>query len=165
MRELWREVLAGWRTVTVQQIQKYCEDHVVKQKAGMMSTTLEARTDRTVGQLIMASPDARQLDHLIRKKQKRVPSDRHQQRMNALYVDAIAPGKWNRPVRDVSQDTARKFLCDAVNDYAGQYRQRYTLDELVQCKDPELFQALQQWPDRPTLAPPEWPVADLTQGG
>jgi hypothetical protein len=33
----------------------------------------------------------KQIEELDRKKKKRVPSDRHEQRKNALYVDPVSP--------------------------------------------------------------------------
>jgi hypothetical protein len=45
-----------------------------------------------------------------------------------------------------------------VNDYAIQYDQGYTnLDTAVKHDDPELFEALNQWKDRPELPRPEQP--------
>ena len=43
-----------------------------------------------------------QIEKLDRLKAKRTPSDRHQQRMSALYVDAVAPDRWNRPIKEIS---------------------------------------------------------------
>jgi hypothetical protein len=55
---------------------------------------------------------------------------------------------------------ARQFLEDAANDYAGRYHQGYiTGDEpILKGIDGELYDALEQWPDRPKLCAPEWPA-------
>jgi hypothetical protein len=36
-----------------------------------------------------------QIEKLDRQKNKRVPDERHEQRMSALYVDAVSFGRWN----------------------------------------------------------------------
>jgi hypothetical protein len=58
------------------------------------------------------------------RKKKRVPDDRHKQRMSALHVDAVSNVRWNRPAKEISQADARDVLQDAVNDYSAQ-RSRY----------------------------------------
>jgi hypothetical protein len=88
---------------------------------------------------------------------KRVPGDRHEQRMTALYVDPISSTDWNRPVAKIGQEFAREFLTDAVNDYSLQQDQRYTNLQIVEAIEPELATALVAWTDRPKMPPPEWP--------
>jgi hypothetical protein len=96
-----------------------------------------------------------QLEKLHRQKAKRAPSERHKQRMNALYVDPI-PGGWNRPTMKISQAVASDYLQEALNDYRGQY-DRYTNPEIYKPDDPDFYSALAQWTGRPTLAQPENP--------
>ena len=86
--------------------------------------------------------------------ERRTPDDRHRRRMSALYVNAVSSDRWSRPVKEISQASARDFITDAVNDYTGQYQQRYTQLESVDADDPELFSALVQWSDRPRTATP-----------
>jgi hypothetical protein len=69
------------------------------------------------------------------------------------YLLAVGTGQQKK----ISQEHAREFLQGAVNDYSLQYSQRYTELEIVKSLDPDLFQALVQWSDRPALPPPEWP--------
>ena len=57
-------------------------------------------------------------------KRKRTPSDRHEKRMKAIYVEPISDTAWNRPAV-TSAMAAYEFLNDAVNDYAGRYHQGY----------------------------------------
>jgi hypothetical protein len=99
------------------------------------------------------------LEKVSHEKRKRVPDERHRQRMSALYVEPVSGGSWNRPARTITQEFSQDFVCDAVNDYSLQYSQRYiTGDEpILKQLDLDLFNALEQWPDRPELPPPDWP--------
>jgi hypothetical protein len=74
--------------------------------------------------------------------------------MAALYVDVTSGGNWNRPMTGISQEQARDFLQDAANDYRLQYW-RYSELKILEAEDPELFQGLTQWVDRPQLPHPE----------
>ena len=98
-----------------------------------------------------------ELKRIDETKKERTPSDRHEQRMQALYVEPTSETVWNRPA-DMSAPTAHDFNADAVNEYAGRYYQGYTTPADMQkdC-DPELRDALEKWSGRPVLHPPEWP--------
>ena len=131
----------------------------------MLSTVTKTDKNTVLGKLHQTYSSAKpgskewkaakeQLEKLDRQKKKRVPSDRHEQRMSALYVDAVAsPDRWNRPVKEISQISAFECLVDAGNDYGAPYR-RYTTPEAYKPDDTELYTALEEWTDRPTLAPP-----------
>jgi AbiV family abortive infection protein len=164
--DLRRKALVG-EPITIKGIQTACEGHVRKQNAGMTSITTRADRDSELGKLLQARTKAtpgskewkatnEQLEKLHRLKKKRVPDDRHKQRMSALYVDAVSVGRWNRPSKEISQADACDFLQDAVNDYAVQ-RSRYAELEITKDVDPDLFGALLDWSDRPELPPPDWP--------
>jgi hypothetical protein len=128
---------------------------------------LQARMNTTPGskEWTVLSEKVEKLD---RQKKKRVPDERHKQRMSALYVDAISIGRWNRPTKEVSRAPARDFLVDAVNDYSIQ-RSRYTELQITRVDNPELVSALEGWSDRPELPAAEWPSyvdnASSEQGG
>jgi AbiV family abortive infection protein len=162
-----RKVLGGAR-FTVKEIQSRCEDHVAKQKAGMLSLTFRSDRDTRYGKLLQrrmtASPGSaewketeREIQKLDRLKKRRVPDDRHSQRTNALYVDIASSDQWNRPSKTVTSTDAFNFLQDAANDYAVQF-DRYTNLQILEHVDSELFEALQQWTDRPQLPLPDRPV-------
>jgi AbiV family abortive infection protein len=166
------EVLAG-KNITIEEIKDRCDDHVTKQQAGMLSTTIRV-TDRdsVLGKLLSdrmtAHPQSAAwktasaaLNKITKAMQKRSPTDRHKDRMVALYVEPVSGNKWNRPT-DISRSFAREFLEDAVNDYAVQYGQGYITSPEPILKDinPGLYCALEQWSDRPELPPPEWPPID-----
>jgi AbiV family abortive infection protein len=156
LRSLRTEVLGGKR-LTITDIQNACRDHERKQKAGALSTTIKANTNSELGRLIHARTPAEreQLEKVRRRKAKRIPSERHEQRMSALYVDPV-PSGWNRPTREVTQSIAFDDFQDAANDYRGQYH-RYTDLGTHKLDDPEFYTALEQWAERPTLPLPESP--------
>jgi hypothetical protein len=155
-----KEALSGTKS-TLEDIEKRCGDHLRKQSEGMLSTTM--RTDRVTGlgklleTRIKAKPGSEeriaadeQVDKLDRLKEKRVPGERHHERMAALYVDPISLSEWNRPVEKISQQSAHDFLQDARNDYVIQC-DRYSNFEVRRVDDPELYAALEKWLDRPEL--------------
>jgi AbiV family abortive infection protein len=155
--DLRKKALGGER-VTIKDIQDRCWDHVRKQEAGMMSFVMRVVTDPALAKLLdtylSAKPGseeretAREQLELDQQTTKRIPLERHQQRMSALYVDPVAPDRWNRPTNEISQITAHAYLQDAANDYSVQY-DNYTLGGA----DPEL----ERWIGRPTLPSPEQP--------
>jgi AbiV family abortive infection protein len=158
LRDLRKKVLDGER-LTVKEIQDHCVDHVSKQRAGMMSITMRADRDTGLGKLLQtnAKPGSKewkearqQIEKLDRLKAKSVPSDRHQQRRSALYVDAVPPDRWNRPINEISARAAFDYLQDAGNDYALQ-RDRYTNSQTHKPDDPEFYSSLETWTDRPKL--------------
>jgi AbiV family abortive infection protein len=158
-----REKVLGGEPLTIKDVQVHCEGHVIKQKAGMLSTTLTADNDSVLGKLLQICMEAtagskegeaanEQVEKRRRQKEKRVPDDRHKQRMSALYVEAVALDRWNRPAKEISRPFAREFLQATLTDYNLQRMQRYT------DRDPKLFNALVQWSDRPEMPLPEWPA-------
>jgi AbiV family abortive infection protein len=159
--DLRREMLGG-KNVTIEEIKGRCDDHVTKQKAGMLSLTMRADQDSGLGRLLQSRFEAppggdkwketdERLAKIDRTMEKRVPGDRHEQRMSALYVDPVSIGLWNRPVIAISRQSAYDFVTDARNEYSRQQCDRYTNLEILRAIDPELCNALEQWPERPTL--------------
>ena len=143
---------------------------MTKQKAGMLSLTMRPAMDSGVGRLMQArtkflvgSKEWReaneQLEKISHEKRKRVPDERHRQRMSALYVEPQSGGSWNQPARRIIEEFSQDVVNDAVNDYSLQYYQRYITgeDPILKHLDPDLFNALEQWSDRPELPPPDWP--------
>jgi AbiV family abortive infection protein len=165
--DLRKRVVAG-QSVTVEEIQSRCEGHVTKQQAGMRSITMMADRDSVLGKTVSemnSEPGSQgwkkaraQLEKLDKQKKKRLPDDRHRQRMSALYVDPLPGQQWNRPVEEISQTVAQRIIQDAATDYAVAYSQDYTdLTIRIKDEDPELYAALNQWSDRPRLPAPERP--------
>jgi AbiV family abortive infection protein len=177
--QLRKRVLAG-ESLTVEAVKAACDDHVRKQEAGMTSQTLRADNDSGVGKLLqnrmkapLGSKERQQADKQLEKidqlKSKRTPDDRHRRRMKALYVDILSQEQWNRPAQEISATEAYYFLVEAGNDYGMQRSQRYVDLSLVKADDPELHDALVQWPNRPELlhfeAPAYPPAAARSEAG
>lgn len=174
--DLRRRVLAG-EIITIVQIEHACEDHVAKQRAGMLSITLTADRESGLGKVLRARmenhPQSRawqdadnELKRINETKKKRTPTVRHEKRIAALYVEPASNTRWNRPAA-VSASDAHDFLQEAVNDYAGRYHQGYisSADAILRHIDPDLYAALEAWTDRPELPPPEWPHPPEPSGG
>jgi AbiV family abortive infection protein len=157
LRKLRTKVLSKGR-LTIKDIQDACKDHEDKQRAGVLSTTIRADTNTELGKLLQATTGTarKRLEKLTRQKTKRIPSERHKQRMSALYVDAVSGG-WNRPTNKITKAVAFDYLQEAANDYRGPY-ERYTDLETYKPDDPGYYSALKQWTDRPTLPRPECPL-------
>jgi AbiV family abortive infection protein len=160
--DLRKQVLDG-SSLTIKEIQKRCIDHVTKQEAGMMSFVMTVDTDSPLGGILgtymtvkPGSEEWKTAREQLEQARQSVPVQRHKQRMSALYVDAVAPHRWCRPTREISQPTAYSYIQDAANDYSGQY-DRYTNPEIYKPDDLELYTELEQWIGRPTLLIPKRP--------
>jgi AbiV family abortive infection protein len=166
--DFWRK-RSGGSTVTVEQIDAACSEHVEKQRAGMLSSAITGDRDTTLGKILTdrmtygpqteewkaANAELKQIDKI---KSKRTPDDRHTMRMSALYVEPKSSADWNRPA-DTSATVAHDFLQHAVNDYAGRHGQWYITsgESMLKHIDLDLYNALEQLTDRPQLVPPNWP--------
>jgi AbiV family abortive infection protein len=162
LRDLRKKVISG-EILSSQHVTDACKDHVEKQASGQLSTVQRAESqDEGLGKLLgtklSSHPYSQEwkaatntLDGIAERQRKRAPNDRHELRMRALYVELNKCGSgWNRP-RDIPQETVRRFLEEATNDYRLVYDHVQDRNDL----DGELLQALQAWPDCPELpAPP-----------
>jgi AbiV family abortive infection protein len=163
--DLRQKVLSG-DNIPIGKLKRLYDDHELKQTAGMLSINMTGDRDSGVGKLIMSrimsvpgSDEWKKTDEALQKlgkiKEKRVPLDRHNLRKLAMYVDPVAD-RWNRPSTGISRADARDFIQEARNDYAVQYLNGYK--NFQEDKESELFKALEQWSDRPTLPPPAGPL-------
>jgi AbiV family abortive infection protein len=168
--DLWRRASANGETFTLVEVREACEDHVTKQRAGMLSSIITADRDSELGKILRTrmenhpqSPEWQkanlELERITNIKKRRTPSDRHGQRMAALYVEPVSATEWNRPAATPAS-VAHSVLQDAVNDYAGRYHQHYITgtEPMLKHIDPDLYGALAQWSERPELQPPEGPI-------
>jgi AbiV family abortive infection protein len=167
--DLRKQVLGG-KNFTTKDIREQCDGHVEKQQAGMLSVVQRASNQESgIGKVLLdrmtansQSPEGQkvraELEQITKRAKNRVPSDRHEARIAALYVEPVSGNKWKRPA-DTSRAKAQTFLQNAVNDYAMRYDQGYIRppDSILKHIDPELFNALEQWSDRPELWRPERP--------
>jgi AbiV family abortive infection protein len=165
-----RKQVIGGQVISIREIKSRCGDHIQKQRAGMSTVTMQADQDSRLGQLLMSRMRAagteewqkidEEFARLDRQMQRSLPSQRHQQRELALYVDPIEPlsaDRWNRPSAQITRVLAQRIVRDAINDYSGQLENRYNNLEILRNIDQELCTALEQWSDRPTLPLPEGP--------
>jgi AbiV family abortive infection protein len=166
--ELRKEAIGG-KAFTLEDIDDHCGDHVRKQRAGMLSITMRTNRDTGLGTLLeertKATPGSEErkaaektVAKLDQQKKKRVPDERHNERMAALYVDPISLSEWNRPTKAISQQSAHDFISDARNDYLGQF-ERYNNPGMYKV-DAEHFAALEKWTAKPEL-PPRGPELDF----
>lgn len=166
LRKKRKEIVENGKSVTLKEIKDACEDHVKKQEWAQLSMVQRASGNERLAELLKTRmryhPQSqeykeadKQINDITKLQKKRTPEDRHRERVRALYVEPNDSGTaWNRP-NQTPQEKARIFIEDAVNDYAPEYDriQRGT----IQYIEPELFQALQEWAERPELPLPEWP--------
>ena len=140
--------------VTGKRIQTECGDHVIKQSWGQLSITQLADADSGLGKLHRAILDnppnseeyknaSARLEETTRRQAKRKPDERHQERMNDLYVEPSNSG-WNRPSQ-VNREIAQQFVSEAIADY------RVILHGDVKSR---LNRFLAEWEEHPELPDP-----------
>src|SRR5258708_6832571 len=91
----------------------------------------------------------------IEAKAKHAPTDRHEKRLEAFFVDLEESGTdWKRPSKTISQEDAYRLLNDTANDYAGQWDR---FSNPIFLEDSDLVEALKAWSDKPVLPLPARP--------
>jgi AbiV family abortive infection protein len=158
--DLWRNA-SGGADVSVEEVQRACDDHVEKQRQGQLSITYRSKNGGGFANLLQerskaqaGTPEYAELDKQARKiddlKAKRTPGERHSNRMRAMYVDLNDMGTdWSRP-HLLPQEEATSCLTDAINDYSVKQDGLTQLD-ILRTSDPELATAISGWNDRPAL--------------
>jgi AbiV family abortive infection protein len=126
--EDFRKLVATGEQVTLDDVNRACSDHVKKQQRGQLSVVLR---DRGTGDLLRAkartspgTPEAeevdRQLDDVIERVKRRRPHERHEERMDGVYVAPSDAGtSWKRPRDRFSAEDAWHIVNDLANDYNG----------------------------------------------
>jgi AbiV family abortive infection protein len=165
LRELRGKLVEGG-SVLLEDVNKKCRNHELKQERAQLSVNLQESKDMRLDQIIrsmfdhhLQSNEYRQaeaeLNQIVEQIAKDAPHDRHALRMKSLYVepDQSSSG-WNRP-KEQSRESAFLFLQNAANDYSAQYNQILLGNAPPSRK--ELITALQAWSGRPELPPPIWP--------
>ena len=162
---LWRKA-SGGADVSVEEVQKACDDHVEKQRQGQLSTTYRTQSADGLAKLLQerfkAMPGTseyakldKQLKKIDEQKAKRTPGERHAIRLKAMYVDLNEVGtEWNRP-HLLPMGEATNCLTDAINDYSVK-QDRLTQLDILKITDPDLATAISGWNDRPALPLPIW---------
>jgi len=167
LRDQWKKSVETGKSPTVAQIKSVCEDHIEKQKRGQMSVTLITDSPSALDTALRTRVTSRPGDPgfqaaedviqtAIEAKAKHAPTDRHEKRLEAFFVDLEESGTdWKRPSKTISQEDAYRLLNDTANDYAGQW-DRFSNTALLE--DGQLVAAVEAWLDKPSLQPPTWPT-------
>lgn len=166
LRNLADEVLSG-KLLSSTDVQKRCDNHVKKQKAALLSTTLRVTPPGKLADAVQAQSVAKwgtlawrearnHIESAISAKLKRDPDDRHRKRMRALYVDLNPDGlTWSRP-SNTDRTTAREDIEDAVNDYAT--ARDALRDEFILTSFPKMAAVSLSMNPAPNLVEPRWPA-------
>jgi len=151
--------------ITPSRVRQICEDHVSKQQKSQLSSMLAANRGTSVGdalQTMLTSPidsretkQAREIVEVASEATgRRAPSDRHDQRMRALYVDLDSSGRWRRP-QDLDERVLEREVFYAISDYAGE-RDRLR-DEVLEDDFPAMAKARTAKCPGLVLPMPTWP--------
>lgn len=165
LRAEWKTAVETGKLQSAEQVRKICEDHVEKQKQGQMSVTLMPESSSKLGRALTARATSRPgnpgfqaaeevMQEAIEAKAKHSPTERHEKRLEAFFVDLDDSGvDWRRPSETISREVAQRELNDATNDYAGQW-DRFSHTGLLE--DRKLAKQLDAWTDKPALQQPTW---------
>lgn len=166
LRDLAVKVKTGEK-LTAKQISKSCENHIAKQEASVLSTTLRVDPNTQLSAALQTRVRAdfhseagrkasAKIEEATKAKRKRDPKSRHDARVQGLYVDLDDSGtSWIRPA-DLSAQAVRDHISDAVNDYAGEF-DRLRNDAIAQ-DFPEMAAARAKMNPIPVLPAPAWPA-------
>jgi AbiV family abortive infection protein len=169
--DLWCKAIDG-RAVTVDKIKKRCAKHVEKQRWGIGGIATRGNRDAGPGKLLgimsRSHPQSEEwkkayeeLERIAETQRKRAPKDRHEQRMQGLYVDPNELGtEWCLP-KNIGKEQANNFLQDTMNDYAVAMQRLEPALKVVD--DSRFYEALANWTECPTLPTPPW-LHQIEQG-
>ena len=147
-----KDVLGSGSVVSIDAVAKACDHHIAKLNRGSGGITLELGPEHSAGlEGLFAHPQSEEykkahsvIDELANRKARRDPSDTHQWRLRALYVEPTDTG-WNRPCETTKED-ARRLLRDVANHYGVRYGNLFV--------DEALAEALSGWKECPRLPEP-----------
>jgi AbiV family abortive infection protein len=160
LRDLAKE--ATGRSVLVSEVQAACNKHKAKQAKAILSHVFKPPRNSKLGRAIVDqmegpawSPKATAaravIDAEIKAEQDSLPTERHQRRLQAFYLDLQDSGEWVRPVAMDSQE-ARDLVEHAVNDYALPF---HNLN--IEGHAPEMTRVRKVLGSSMELRPPRWP--------
>ena len=107
-RDLRKKVLRG-ETVSPGDYSRECENHIEKQKRGLISTTQQVSGEEGLAKLLRirmkSHPQSeeykeadRELENITERQRKHTPESRHQMRVRSLYVEPNESFTgWDRP--------------------------------------------------------------------
>jgi AbiV family abortive infection protein len=160
LKDLHKRAVGNGETVSLDRLQKECEDHVNKQKWAQISVIQTVNEGEGLGKLIKEyakGPSSKEfteapekLEAITKRQTDRIPEDRHRERMKALYVQPNTTGTtWSLPW-DYNKGEAHKFIQHAISDYAFQI-DKFKSPAILRLNAPGFAQAYEEWADKPTL--------------
>ena len=170
LRVLAQQVKAGGGKLSAAAVKKSCDEHVTKQVAAALGTTLRINAPSQLAKAARARFDNERgsqawqqasdtIHAAIEAKRKRDPHSRHEARVRGLYVDLDSAGTaWTRPA-ELDAEAARLELEDAIGDYSLE-RDRLREEVLLQ-NFPEMARARATMRPSPVLPAPVWPAHGL----
>jgi AbiV family abortive infection protein len=166
LRDLAAKVKAGEK-LTAKQISKSCENHIAKQEAAALSTTLRVHPNTQLSAAMQTRMHAglhseagrnasAEIGKAIKAKRKRDPMSRHDARVQGLYVDLDDSGtSWIRPA-SLSAQAVSDQIVDAVGDYASELDR--LRNDVIEQDFPEMAAARARMNPLPVLPVPSWPA-------
>ena len=170
--DLAAKVRAGEK-LTAKQISKSCEDHIAKQEAAALSTTLRVDPNTQLSAAVQTRVRAgfhseagreasAEIEKATKAKRKRDPKSRHDARVQGLYVGINYSGtSWIRPA-SLSPQAVKDHIVDAVNDYAGELDR--LRNDVIEQDFPEMAAARARMNPIPVLPAPSWPALEQDAG-
>lgn len=174
--DLWRKAMTGAAVaMTATEVNAACDDHVLKQERGQKSIVMTGNYGSQLHSLMAAqfasepgSQEYRQateqLDKIAQRRQRRQPTDRHERRMDVLYVDMASATDWSRPcevARDLGVMTCFNEVNQAVNDFSGVRERVLNRDDPpLRGADPILCTAIDALDQVPVIPQPRWPSTE-----
>jgi AbiV family abortive infection protein len=165
LQDIAAEIATG-RSFSPKDVANRCDDHVQKQRAALLSTTLRVNPPSALAEALQSAfthgprsdewaASRKVINAASVTKTKRDPDDRRRKREDALYVDLHPNGTtWSRPCA-ITAAAARPEIEDAVNDYAIECDR--LRDEVIATDFPKLAMARAGMQPLPVLLPPLWP--------
>ncbi len=147
-------------SISPQAVLNACEDHVEKQRLGNFGIEFNTNRETGLGKLLVKSFDApvgskehqdaeAQIKEAMQAKEKRLPSERHDLRMSAFYVDLTGSGQWRRP-SSIDQETAQRAVQEVLNNYLPE-RDRLLTGLSAAADVSEMAEALEKMNPQPNL--------------
>jgi AbiV family abortive infection protein len=170
LRTLADEVARG-ASLSLDNVNERCKDHVKKQREGAAGTTLRVAPPSQLAKVLqsqassaLGSPGWKAVRDVISvavaSKTKRNPKDRHDMREKALYVDLDSDSKsWSRPCT-VDATVAREQIEDAISDYAIECDA--LRDDVIADDFPTMAKARARMNPAPVLLASIWPSIEQT---
>jgi len=164
IRDLRRTMIETGDVVTVDDINRACDDHVKKQRLGHIGSVIKVSEGEQIWDLLKTrmynhldsveyKEADKRLDFIVKRMNKEIPHQRHELRQKALYVEpADSAGLWNQP-KNNTKGEAHEELEGASNAYSMAL-DRFTRGDAYYDEDPSFYDDLGAWNDCPVMPNP-----------